>query len=63
MPNEKNLIPNSERTPEELRRITSPSAKRKVVAHHASNDPGGGRDPDRITAVASRNVRRNRINI
>lgn len=29
MPNEKNIIPNSERTPEELRRITSPSGERE----------------------------------
>lgn len=32
MPNEKNLIPNSERTPEELRRITSAGGKASGVA-------------------------------
>lgn len=32
MPNEKNLIPNSERTPEELRRITSAGGKASGIA-------------------------------
>lgn len=32
MPNEKNLIPNSERTPEELRRITSAGGRASGVA-------------------------------
>ena len=29
-----------------------------MVSHHASNDPGGGRDPDRITSGGSGRDRR-----